>query len=150
MRSPGAVVGDVDALLATGAGGDECAVGVEDGLLEEGRWGCCRQTFSRVALKIACKRGKRAASSKRAAEIAGRGGVGDPAGAQGVEVDAFVAPQLQVFETGFVAKGVVGDVQDVVGLVVRGSDLEQAEVRRWPRPGRACRRAGGWPRCPRS
>ena len=33
--SPGAIVGDVDALLAAGAGGDECAVDVEDGFVEE-------------------------------------------------------------------------------------------------------------------
>ena len=33
--TPGAVVGDVDALLAAGAGGDEGAVGVDDGLVEE-------------------------------------------------------------------------------------------------------------------
>src|SRR5262245_23689175 len=35
MIAPGAVVGDVDAPLAAGAGGDERAVDVEDGLVEE-------------------------------------------------------------------------------------------------------------------
>ena len=34
--APGAVVGDVDALLALGVGADEGAVGVEDRLVEEG------------------------------------------------------------------------------------------------------------------
>ena len=35
MRSPGAIVSDVHPLLATGAGGDACAVDVEDGFVEE-------------------------------------------------------------------------------------------------------------------
>ena len=35
MVAPGAVVGDVHALLALGVGGDEGAVGVEDRLVEE-------------------------------------------------------------------------------------------------------------------
>jgi len=35
MITPGAVVGDIDALLAAGPGGHEGAVGIDDGLVEE-------------------------------------------------------------------------------------------------------------------
>src|SRR3954451_10625849 len=62
-----------------------------------------------------------------AAEVAGGGGVGDSVGAQGVEEDDVVAPQLDVVEAGAVAQGVVGEVEDVVTLVVGEVELEQLE-----------------------
>ena len=62
-----------------------------------------------------------------AAEVAGGGGVGDAVGAQGVEEDDVVAAQLDVVEAGAVAQGVVGEVQDVVTLVVGEVELEQVE-----------------------
>ena len=52
------------------------------------------------------------------AEVAGGGGVGDAVGPEGVEEDDVVASQLDVVEAGAVAEGVVGEVQDVIGLVV--------------------------------
>ena len=62
-----------------------------------------------------------------AAEVAGGGGVGDAVGPEGVEEDEVVASQLDVVEAGAVAEGVVGEVQDVVGLVVGEVELEQVE-----------------------
>ena len=63
-----------------------------------------------------------------AAEVAGGGRVGDAAGAQGVEEDFVVAAQFEVLQAGAVAQGVVGEVEDVVGLVVGQVDLEQVQA----------------------
>jgi hypothetical protein len=56
-----------------------------------------------------------------AAEVAGGGRVGDAAGAQGVEEDLVVAPQLDVLQAGPLAERVVGEVEDVVGFVEGGT-----------------------------
>src|SRR5262249_20939100 len=55
------------------------------------------------------------------------GGVGDAVGAQGVEEDLVVASQLNIVEAGPVAQRVVGEVQDMVGLMVGQVELEQVE-----------------------
>ena len=62
------------------------------------------------------------------AEVAGGRGVGDAVRAQGIEKGVVVAPQFQVLETGAVAERVVGDVEDVVGLVIGQVNLEQVQV----------------------
>src|SRR5512135_1198012 len=51
----------------------------------------------------------------------------DAVGAQGVEEDGVVTPQFDVVEAGAVAQRVVGEVQDVVGLVVGEVELQQME-----------------------
>ena len=61
------------------------------------------------------------------AEIAGGGRIGDAAGAQGIEEDLVVAAQFDVLQAGAVAQGVVGEVEDVIRLVVRQMDLEQVQ-----------------------
>ena len=63
-----------------------------------------------------------------AAEVAGGGGVGDAPGAEGVEVDLVVAADLEVLQAGAAGQEVVGDVQDVVALVVGQVALQQVEV----------------------
>ena len=123
--APGAVVGDIDALLAARAGGHERAVDIEHGLGEE---------VGRLRLPDLDPRpiedvleGLDVVGGEAAAEVAGGGGVGDAVGAEGVEEDGVVAPQLDVVEAGAIAEGVVGEVQDVVTLVVREVVLEQVE-----------------------
>ena len=114
--APGAVVGDVDALLAARAGGDQRAVDVEDGLVEE-----LRRLLTpdlQPGLIEDVLEGLDVLGGEAAAEVAGGGGVGDAVGAQGIEEDVVVASQFDVVEAGAVAQGVVGEVQDVVGLVV--------------------------------
>ena len=118
--APGAVVGDVDALLAAGAGGDEGAVDVDDGLVEE--LGRLLLPDLEPGLIEDVLQGLDVVGGEAAAEVAGGGGVGDAVGAQGVEEDVVVAPQFDVVEAGAVAQGVVGEVQDVVALVVREVD----------------------------
>ena len=54
--------------------------------------------------------------------------VGDPASAHHVKVVLVVAEQLEVLETLAAREQVVGDVRDVVRLVVRRVDLEQVHA----------------------
>ena len=84
------------------------------------------------------------AGCEAAAEVAGGGRIGDAAGAQGVEEDLVVAAQFEVLQAGAVAQGVVGEVEDVIGLVVGQVDLEQVQpVGRWRRSSPSCR-ASRW------
>src|SRR5439155_20567205 len=61
------------------------------------------------------------------AEIAGGGGIGDAAGAKGVEEHLVVAAQFDVFQAGAIAQSVVGEVEDVIRLVVRQVDAQQVQ-----------------------
>ncbi len=125
MIPPGAVVSDVDALLAAGAGGDERAVDVEDRLLEELGGLLLPDPDARLIEDVL--EDLDVLGGEAAAEVAGGGGVGDAVGAEGIQEDEVGAPQFDVVEAGAVAQRVVGEVQDVVGLVVREMEPEQAE-----------------------
>ena len=61
------------------------------------------------------------------AKIAGGGRIGDAAGAEGVKENLVVAAQLDVLQTGAVAQGVVGEVENVIRLVIRQVNLEQVQ-----------------------
>ena len=61
-------------------------------------------------------------------EVAGGGRVGDATRAQGIEKVFVGAAEFDVLQTGAVAEGVVGEVEDVVGFVVGEVDFEQVEV----------------------
>jgi hypothetical protein len=56
--------------------------------------------------------------------VVGSGSVGPP----GVEVDFVVAAHFEVLQALSTGQEVVGDVQDVIALVVRQVPLEQVEV----------------------
>src|SRR5262249_52417872 len=83
--APGAVVGDVNALLAARAGGDQRAVDVEHGLIEElGRLlvpeldpGSIEDILKDLDIL----------SREATAEVARSGGIGDAIGAEGIEED---------------------------------------------------------------
>jgi hypothetical protein len=62
------------------------------------------------------------------AEIPGSGRVGDAAGAQGIKEDFVVAAQFEVLQTGAVAQGIVGEVEDVIRLMVGQVKLEQVQA----------------------
>ena len=68
------------------------------------------------------------AQAEPAAEVARGGRVRDSLGAQGVEVDLVVAPQLEVLDPGAAGQDVEGDIEDVVGLVIGEVALEEVEV----------------------
>jgi hypothetical protein len=63
-----------------------------------------------------------------AAKVPGRGRVGNSFGTQGVEVDLVIAPQFEVFDSLAAGENIEGDIQDVVGFVVRKVPLEQMKV----------------------
>ena len=58
----------------------------------------------------------------------GGGRVGDATGAQGVEEDFVIATEFDVLQTTAVAQGVVGEVEEVIGLVEGQVDLEQLQA----------------------
>ena len=89
--------------------------------------GCLAQTFSRASLMASIKRAD-VRFGEAAAEVARRGRVGNPLGAQGVEEDLVVAAQLDVLQPDAVAQRVVGQVQHVVRLVVGQMDLQQVQA----------------------
>jgi hypothetical protein len=62
-----------------------------------------------------------------AAEIAGRGRIGDRVGADRIQEDFVVPPQLQVLQAGGVAQGVEGQVQHVVRLVIEHVQFEEVQ-----------------------
>ena len=61
-------------------------------------------------------------------EIARGGRVGNSLGAQGVEIDLVVAPKFKVFDPLAAGEDVEGDVQDMVGFVIRQMSFEKVEV----------------------
>ncbi len=65
---------------------------------------------------------------KATGEVAGGGGAGGALGTQAVEVAFVLAQPLHVFESLAAGKAVVGDVEDVVTLVVGQMDFEQLQV----------------------
>ncbi len=62
-----------------------------------------------------------------AAKATGSGGIGDAARAQGIEQRVVVAPQFEGLETGAIAEGVVGQVEDVVRFVIGQMNLQQVQ-----------------------
>src|SRR5665213_2062589 len=62
------------------------------------------------------------------AKIAGRRGIGNAQGVQGIQVRFILSPQLQVLQTAAVTQRVVGDVQHMIGFVVWQVDLEQVQM----------------------
>ena len=78
MITPGAVVGDVDALLAARAGGHEGAVDVDDGLVEE--LGRLLAPELEPGLIEGVLQDLDVLRGEATAEVAGGGGVGDAVG----------------------------------------------------------------------
>ena len=123
---PHPLVRDIHPLLAPAVGGGEGAVGVDEGLLEE--VGGLLLPGPQPGLVEDVHQLTDVALGEPAAEVPGGGRVGDAFGPEGVEVDLVVAPHLQVFQATAPGQEVVGDVQDVVALVVRQVPLEQVKV----------------------
>ena len=89
--------------------------------------GCLAQTFRRVVVDDVDE-GVDVRGREAAAEVAGRGGIGNAASAEGVEEVLVVAAQFDVLQTGAAAQGVVGDVEHVVGFVIGQVELEQMQA----------------------
>src|SRR5437016_537675 len=77
---------------------------------------------------VTLRKPPRVALGEATAEVPGCGGVGDALGPEGVEVDLVVAADFEMFEAATPGQEVVGDVQDVIALVIRQVPLEQVEI----------------------
>src|SRR5208282_4097567 len=126
MITPGAVVGDVDALLALGVGLDEGAIALDDRLGKE--LGGLLGPDPQPRFIDGVHQGHDIMLGEAAAEIPGGGGVGDPHGAQGVEINLVVAPQFEMLDFLAAGQDVVGDIQDMVGLVIGLMPFEEMEI----------------------
>jgi hypothetical protein len=126
MVAPGAVVGDVHAVFALARGGDQGAIHIDHGTVEESIGLIGPHTHTRLIDEV--DQGEDAAAREAAAEVACGGGVGDTASAQGVEEVHIVAAEVQVLQAGAAAHGVVGDSENVIGVVIGQVDLEEAEL----------------------
>src|SRR5208337_3202525 len=126
MIAPGAVVGDINTLLALGVGADDGAIDVEDRFLEElvGLLG----PHPQPRFIDGVHQGHDMGLGEASAEVPGGRGVGDTLGAQSVEIDLIVAPQFEMFDPFASSEDVEGDVQDMVGFVIGQMPLEQNEV----------------------
>src|SRR5271157_2343121 len=127
MVAPGAVVADVDALLALGVSLDEGAVSVQNRKVEELRRLLGPDTLASLVDGV-CQIHD-VGLTKAAAEVAGGRGIGDALGAQGIEIDFVVAPQFDVFDPLAAGQDVERDVQNVVGFVVGQMPLEDVDLR---------------------
>jgi hypothetical protein len=64
---------------------------------------------------------------KSAAEVAGRGGIGNPLGPEQVQISLVLPPQFEVLETGSRAQTVVGQAEHVIRFVIRQIELEERQ-----------------------
>src|ERR1044071_267183 len=125
MVAPGAVVGDADAVFVLGVGGDQGAVGVEDGAVEEGI-GLASPDVEADLVEDVLERVDRC-FAEASAKVAGGGGIGNALGVEGIEEVDVVAAQLDVLQTSAIAQRVEGDVENVIGFIIGQMNLEEME-----------------------
>jgi hypothetical protein len=125
MVAPGAVVGDVHALFAIAGGSDQGAIHVDNGLLEEGGGLLLPNTDADVVKDVL--QPIDLVRVETTAEITGSGWIGNPASVQGIEEDSVIAAELDVLQMSAVAQGVVSDIEDVIGFMVRPTLLQDWE-----------------------
>ncbi len=126
MIAPGAIVGDVHAFFALAGGFDEGAIAVEDGFVEElGRLPLpdFEANFVNGVAEIAD-----IGFGEAAAEIASGAGTGDAGRVESIEVDGVVAAQFKILDAGAAAHDVVGNIEDMIGLVIGHMHLEQVQT----------------------
>ena len=126
MVAPHPLVGDIHPLLAPAVGGGERAVGVDERLVEEGVG--LLLPGPQPGLVEGVHQLLDVALGEAAAEVPGGGRVGEAFGPEGVEVDLVVAADLEVLRPSATGQEVVGDVQDVVALVVGQMSLQEVEL----------------------
>ena len=121
-----AVVGEVHSLFALGVTGHDGAIGVHDRLVEE--LGRLLRPDPQTDSIEDVHQGDDIGLGETAAEVPGGGRVGNSLGSQGVEVNLVITPQFEVLDSQAAGEDIEGDVQDVVGFVVRKVPLEQMKV----------------------
>ena len=126
MITPDTVVGDIDALLALGVGGDEGAVDIDRGLVEERGGLLSPDAFSGPVEGV--HEVKNVRQLEPPAEVPRGSGIGNSLGAEGVEIDLVVASQLEVFDLATAGQDVEGNVQDMIGFMVGKVAFEEMKL----------------------
>jgi hypothetical protein len=126
MITPLAVIADVHALFAFAEGLDNCPVGIDQGLFEELRR--LLTPNGKPCLIDGFHQQLDVAPVKATTEVARRGGVGNPFGAQRVQIDFVVTPQFDVLQSLPAGQNVVGDIQHMIRLVIRQMPLQHMHM----------------------
>src|SRR5512135_8134 len=124
--APDPVVGQVHTLLARGVGGDDRTISVNDRFLEE-LLGLLVPD-PEAGLVDGVHQVQDVAPAEPPAEVSRGGGIGDPLGAQGIEVALVIASPFEMLELVSPGQDVEGDVQDVIGLMVRQVPFEELKL----------------------
>ena len=121
-----AVVGEIHSLFALGVAGHDAAIGLDDRLLEEFRWLLRPNPLPRFIEGV--HQVENIGLTEAAAEVSGGGRVRDSRGSQRIEVNLVIAPQFEVLNALAARDDIEGNVQDMVGFVIRQMPLEQVKV----------------------
>ena len=124
MVAPDAVVGHVDPLFARGIRGHDRAISVDERFVEE----CGRLLFPDTEPGLIDSVHQIQTSPpwnrrQKSPAVVGSGIAGPP----GIEVDLVVTSQFEMLELVSSGQDVEGDVQHVIGLMVRQVTLEEME-----------------------
>jgi hypothetical protein len=125
MVSPLPLVGDVHTLFALSARFGHRAVAVDDGQVEK-----VLRLFAPdpdANLVDGLHENFDVFHLETPTEVAGRGGVRDSLGSEGVGKDFVVAAQFDMFQALSAAEEIVGDVEHVIGFVVGPVNLQQVQ-----------------------
>src|SRR5580704_7905539 len=126
MIAPAAIVGQVHALLASARSLNHTTVHVDTRFLEEG-WRLSGPDF--LPLPVAdVEQGLNVTGVEATTKITCGGWLWNAAGPQSVEEDFVLAQQLQIFQTGAAAKGVVSKGEHVIRVVIGQVQLEHMQV----------------------
>ena len=125
MVAPEALVRQVHAFFASARGGGDRAIGLENGVLEEGL-GLLLPDEQAFFVDDMLKRGD-VLDGETAEEITSGGGIGDTLCAKGVQIVFIVAEQFEILEAGAADEDVVGEGKDMVGVMVGEVAFEQMQ-----------------------
>ena len=126
MEAVLAVVGEVHPSFTLRAARHDGAIGVQNCFLKKVRG--LLGPDPQADLIDGVHQGHDIGLNEPTAEVAGSGGIGDSVGSQGIEIDLVVATQFEVFDPFTAGEDVEGDVQDVVGFVIRKMDLKEVKI----------------------
>ena len=126
MVAPEALVGHVHAFFALAGGRGDRAIGVQDGLLEEGLRLALPDLDTNGVDRV--HQGFHLGGGKASAKVPGGRGIGNPLGPQRIQIDLVVAQAFEVFQAVSMAEKVIRDVEYMIQFVIGQMTLEQMQV----------------------
>jgi hypothetical protein len=126
MIPPHTLVIDADALFVFGVGRHHGAVRVEDGAVKKATGLLPPDADANVVIYVL--EGVDVGDIETSAEVTCGSGIGDALSPEGVEEVDVIAAKFDVLEAIAIAEGVVGEVEDVVGFVVRHVNLQEMKL----------------------